>query len=311
MSRVLSLNASYYEALKRLTLELAGVNLGSDHAFLVETRLAALARREGFESLDALVSQLFSTGETKLAVQVVSALLERDTHFHKDPKSFDRLTQEVFPELYAVRGGGHIRLLSFGCAAGQDAYAMAMAFERTKADYPDMRLEIVGVDYPSTALDRARAGRYTHFEVQRGLSAQHLLDFFEPSPEPNSTDWIVKDSLKEHVRFEDVHLLSSLGTLPKFHGVLFRGALPHYSAPAQIRVLRGLASLVLPYGFLLLGSDENLNEINFGFDSFGEGEGLYQKREEVVEEIEIIEDPDVKKPNGRTTFDGPKAKKRA
>lgn len=311
MSRVLSLNASYYEALKRLTLELAGVNLGSDHAFLVETRLSALARREGFDSLDALVSQLFSTGETKLAVQVVSALLERDTHFNKDPKSFNRLTEDILPALYKVRGGGHVRLLSFGCAAGQEAYGMAMAYERVKADYPDMRLEIVGVDYPSTALDRARAGRYTHFDVQRGLSAQDLIKFFEPAPEANSSDWIVKDSLKETVRFEDVHLLSSLGSLPKFHGVLFRGALPHYSAPAQVRVLRGLASLVLPYGFLLLGSDETLNDINFGFDTYGDGQGLYQKREAVVEEIEIIDDPDVKKPNGRTTFDGKKPKKRA
>jgi chemotaxis protein methyltransferase CheR len=311
MSRVLSLNASYYEALKRLTLELAGVNLGSDHAFLVETRLSALARREGFDSLDALVSQLFSTGETKLAVQVVSALLERDTHFNKDPKSFHRLTEDILPALYKVRGGGHIRLLSFGCAAGQEAYGMAMAFERVKADYPEMRIEIVGVDYPSTALDRARAGRYTHFDVQRGLSAHDLVKFFEPAPEANSTDWVIKDSLKEHVRFEDVHLLSSLGTLPKFHGVLFRGALPHYSAPAQVRVLRGLASLVLPYGFLLLGSNETLNDINFGFDEYGEGRGLYQKREDVVEEIEIIEDPDVKKNNGRTTFEGTKRKKSA
>lgn len=311
MSRVLSLNASYYEALKRLTLELAGVNLGSDHAFLVETRLSALARREGFTSLEALVTQLFSNGETKLAVQVVSALLERDTHFNKDPKSFNRLTNEILPQLYAVRGGGHIRLLSFGCAAGQEAYGMAMAYERVKGDYPGMRLEIVGVDYPSAALDRAREGRYTHFDVQRGLPARDLIKFFTPAPEIGSSDWIVKDKLKDYVRFEDVHLLSSLGTLPKFHGVLFRGALPHYSAPAQVRVLRGLSSLVLPFGFLLLGSQESLNHINFGFDLVGETKGLYQKREEVIEDIEPLEDPTVKKPNGYDTFDKARAKKHA
>jgi len=47
MSAVLSLKPSYYEALKRLTLELAGVNLGQNHEFLIETRLSALARQEG------------------------------------------------------------------------------------------------------------------------------------------------------------------------------------------------------------------------------------------------------------------------
>jgi len=39
MSTVFSLTPGYYEALKRLTLELAGIHLGDDHAFLVETRL--------------------------------------------------------------------------------------------------------------------------------------------------------------------------------------------------------------------------------------------------------------------------------
>ena len=130
MGSVLSLGPSSYEALKRLTLELAGVNLGSDHAFLVETRLSALARKEGFESLDALVSELFSTGESRLAVQVVSALLERDSHFNKDLDSFKYFAEVILPGLYAVRGGGHVRLLSFGCAAGQEAYGLAMAYER-------------------------------------------------------------------------------------------------------------------------------------------------------------------------------------
>jgi chemotaxis protein methyltransferase CheR len=311
MSSVLSLNASYYEALKRLTLELAGVNLGSDHAFLVETRLSALARKEGFESLDALVEELFKTGQPKLAIQVVSALLERDTHFNKDTKSFSLFTDVILPELYAVRGGGHLRLLSFGCATGQEAYGMAIAFERARNNFPNLSLEIIGVDYPSTALDRARQGRYTHFEVQRGLSAQDLVDFFEPVPEPQSTDWVVKSSLKNYVRFEDVHLLSNLGKLPKFHGVLFRGSLPHYSSTAQLRVLRGLASLVLPQGFLLLGTNETLNNYNFGFDTVPETKGLYKKREVIVEDIAPIEDPNVKKPNGRTTFRKTDPKKRA
>jgi len=33
--------------------------------------------------------------------------------------------------------------------------------------FPGLKYEILGVDYPSVALDRARTGRYTHFDVQR------------------------------------------------------------------------------------------------------------------------------------------------
>jgi len=132
VSAVLSLNPSYYEALKRLTLELAGVNLGTDHAFLIETRLSGLARTEGFDSLDDMVEELFKSGQSRLAVQVVSSLLERDTHFYTDRSSFDKLENVILPLLHPIHKGGTVRILSFGCSSGQEPYCLAMTLDKIK-----------------------------------------------------------------------------------------------------------------------------------------------------------------------------------
>lgn len=300
----LSLAPSYYDALRRLTLELAGINLGANHAFLVETRLSRLAREEGYDSLDSMIDELFKTGGSRLAVQVVSALTERDTHFFKDKTAFERLQEIVLPDLHHKRGGGRIRLLSFGCASGQEPYGIAMTLDRMKDQLDGLKVDIVGVDYPSQALDRARQGKYTHFDVQRGLPIQDLVEFFDPSGE----DWLVKSHIKDMVEFRDIHLLSKLDVLEEFHAVMFCGSLPHYSAPARVRVLRGLSGLVKENGYLILGEGENLSQMNFGFDQVGSGSGLYKKREVIVEP-EI--DPTVKIPNGRTTFEkAPKKKKK-
>ena len=105
MSGVLSLTPTYYEALKRLTLELAGVNLGDNHAFLIETRLSSLSRDEGFDSLGRMVDELFKSGQSRLAIQVVSSLLERDTHFYTDRPSFNKLVDVVLPRLYPIHKG--------------------------------------------------------------------------------------------------------------------------------------------------------------------------------------------------------------
>jgi len=252
----LSLAPSYYDALRSLTLELAGINLGANHAFLVETRLSRLARDEGYESLDDMINELFNTGGSRLAVQVVSALTERDTHFYKDKPAFKRLREIVLPDLHRKRGGGRVRLLSFGCASGQEPYGMAMIAHQMRDQLEGLKVEIVGVDYPSQALDRARLGRYTHFDVQRGLPVQDLIDYFEP----DNTDWVVKEHIRETVEFRDIHLLSKLDTLEDFHAVMFCGSLPHYSAPARVRVLRGLSGLVKENGFLILGKGENLSQ---------------------------------------------------
>jgi len=301
MRGALSLNPTYYEALKRLTLELAGVNLGSDHAFLIETRLSTLARQEGFQSLDDMVEELFNTGQNRLAVQVVSSLLERDTHFYTDRPSLDKLEDIILPALYSSRKGGTIRIVSFGCSSGQEAYCIAMSLDKAKDKFPDVKFEIIGVDYPSTALDRARAGRYTHFDVQRGLPIRDLVTYFDRQAE----DWVIKDHIRQAVKFEETHLLSNLDSLGEFDIVVFRNALPHYSSPAQVRVLRGLSTLVKPLGYLLLGTDETLNHINFGFDTLARQPNIFRKREE---KVEIIEDPNIKKPSDRKTFE--KAKRR-
>jgi len=243
-----------------------------------------------------MIDELFRTGGSRLAVQVVSSLTERDTHFFKDLTAFQRLRDTVLPDLHRKRGGGRVRLLSFGCAAGQEAYGMAMTAYDMGEQLKDLEVDIVGVDYPSQALDRARLGRFTHFDVQRGLPIRKLIEHFDPA----ESDWVIKKHIREMVEFRDIHLLSKLDSLNEFHAVMFCGSLPHYSAPARVRVLRGLAGLVKEHGYLILGEGENLSKMNFGFDRAGEDPGLYIKREIVIEP-EI--DPNLKVPNGRKKFE--------
>ena len=297
----LSLKPSYYDALKRLTLELAGINLGQNHQFLIETRLSALARQEGFDSLSVMIEELFGNGQTRLAIHVVSALLERDTQFNAERESLDDIVDNVLPVLHRLYKGRTLRILSYGCSSGQEPYSLAMAIEKNKDLFPDINYEIVGVDYPSLAIDRARAGRYTHFDVQRGLPIKDLLHFFDRMGE----DWVVKDSLRQKIEFTDFHLLSKLESLGDFHLVVFRNRLARYSGPAQIRVLRELASVVRELGFLVLGRREGLTDLNFGLDALSELPHILRKREVIVDEPV---DPSLKVPNGRTSFEG--AKKR-
>ncbi len=304
MSAALSLQLSYYDALKQLTLELAGVKLGENHKFLVETRLAALARREGFETMPDMIDELFSRGQTRLAVNVVSALIERDMRFFYDKAGFAALEDIALPRLMAVYKDRPIKVLSFGCGTGQDAVSLAIILDKLTKNFPKLTFEITGVDYPSHALSRAQEGRYTHFEVQRGLPARDLVKYFERKDE----DWCVAKSLAAHIKFEEFHLLSNAEPLGQYQIIMFRGALKRYSPPAQMRILRSLAPAVVPHGYFLLGSAEDLSGLNFGFepcsDDDGLAGGLYRKLEPLAPA-----EPEPEPAEVRTTFE--KAKKRA
>ncbi|NNE59085.1 MAG: hypothetical protein HKN36_13340 [Hellea sp.] len=262
MSDVLSLKPSYYEALKRLTLELAGVHLGEDHAFLVETRLGALARQEGYQSLNKMIDDLFGQGQTRLAVKVVSSLLERDTHFNPDPKGMKAIEEFLFPQLLSLSGSDRIRILSFACSSGQEPYSLAILADKFQKSHPNFSFEILGVDYPSPSLSRAQEGIYTHFEVQRGLPIRDLITYFDRVGE----NWCIKDVLRESVSFREFHLLSKLDSLGQFDLVLFRNSLAHYSSAAQIRVIRSLSSIVKAERYIMFGAEEALPTSGYNFD---------------------------------------------
>jgi len=302
MGSVLTLKPSYYQALLRLTLELAGVNLGAGHEFLIETRLGALARREGYESLSAMIEELFSTGQTRLAVQVVSTLLERDTQFFEDMDGYHTLVDKVIPSVLGQTSDETIRILSFGCSSGQEPYSLLMMLAEMNLKSPVTKFDITAVDYPSMAMDRAREGRYTHFEVQRGLPISKLVKYFDRKGE----DWVIKKTLRKGVTFKDVHLLSKLDELGDYHIVLFRNNLSHYSSPAQVRVLRSLSKTVKHEGYLMLGTQETLNHINYGYDDVKSSPGTYRRY--AAAPIKPPIDPDLKTPSKHTTFE--KARKR-
>lgn len=285
MSNALSLKPSYYEALKRLTLELAGINLGKDHRFLIETRLTVLARQEGFTSLTHLIDELFSQGQARLALQVVSCLLERDTHFNADPQSLNIIGDALLPALNGTHPDQPLRILSFGCSSGQEPYSVAIQVDKLREQYPGRTFDIYGIDYPSPALERAKRGVYTHFEVQRGLPIRDLISYFER----RSEDWVVKAPLREMVTFEEQHLLSNLSALGSFHIVLFRNAMPYYSSVARVRVLRSLSSLVAAQGYLVLGSKDRMPRVNFGLQPVAQLEGIFRKRPADISSLEMTD----------------------
>jgi len=282
MSAALSLKPSYYEALKRLTIELVGVKLGADHAFLVETRLSALARKEGFENLSQMIDELFSRGQTRLAIHVVTALLERASSFFDDRVGFEALGDIILPDLHPLYRGGTLRILSYGCSSGQEVYSAAILADKLADILPNMKVELTGVDYPSQALERAKAGRFTHFEVQRGLPIRHLIKYFDRDGE----DWVVKKNLREKITFLDHNLLTDIGELGTYQIVLFRGHLSQFTQTASNKILRGLSNLVSTNGYLMLGCRESLGDTNFWFEAKAEAPGCYKKRAKQEQEPE-------------------------
>ena len=81
-----------YEFLRKLLKERSGLDLSSDKQYLVESRLAPLARRVGLSGIAELVQKIRS-GTEALTLEVVEAMTTNETFFFRDKIPFDHLRQ--------------------------------------------------------------------------------------------------------------------------------------------------------------------------------------------------------------------------
>ncbi|QNL18086.1 protein-glutamate O-methyltransferase CheR [Hyphobacterium sp. CCMP332] len=233
----------------------AGIAIPQAQTYLVEARLAPVARSEGYDSQADLVRALESSKDDRLWRRVVESLADHETWFFRDPAPLDHFMADILPVLARVKARkAPIRILCAGCGTGQEAWSLAILLEEQKARLGAMDIEIVGTDISRRAIERAQSAAYSQFEVQRGLSIHRLIEHFEP----HGQQWVLKDSIKRWVRFERGNILRPSEGLGTFDIIFCRNVLSGLTLDARRHSLRMISELSGPAGYLVLGQGETI-----------------------------------------------------
>ena len=261
-----------FEALSGLLKARSGLMLGPDKQYLLESRLAPVLRRESLRDLRALADRVLAAPGCPLEREVVEAMTTGETLFFRDDKPFAHLRDVVLPRLHATRpSGAALRLWSAASSSGQEAYSLAMLL----ADAPAASrrpARILGTDLSREKIERARAGLYTRFEVQRGLSAQLLSRHFAPE----GAGWRICGSLRALVEFRSFNLLDDLAPLGSFDVVFCRNVLIYFDVPTKTRVLEAIARRMAPDGVLYQGGAESALGLTDRLVALPCGRGAYR-----------------------------------
>ena len=240
-------------ALAGLLTARTGQALPDSRLWRLDTALVAVLRDHDLESLDALVDRL-QAGDPALARQVVEALLNHETYFFRDRPMFDLLASRVLPELADRRAEQkRITVWSAGCSTGQEALTLAMLFAGPETRWAGWTIDILGTDVSESAVSAARSGRYSQFQIQRGLSVTEMIRWFDAVDD----GWQARTPLLDMVRYEARNLFDApSGT--SFDLVLCRNVLLYFDAPNRERAFGRLAGALAPDGWLMLGSGETV-----------------------------------------------------
>ncbi|KCZ88316.1 CheR family methyltransferase [Hyphomonas johnsonii] len=245
-----------FNELADLALKGSGQAIPKSKAYLIEARLAAIARREGFGSMDDLVHCLKSRANPVFAAEVAAALVSKDTSFFRERDTLKRIVEDVLPQRLKASNTGRLKIWFAGGSTGQEAYSLAIELEdELPAALRGAKIEVLSTDICKVSSERARIGCYGHYEVQKGLSIHRLTKHFTRL---ETGQWEVSEALKARVSFRQHNLLESAAGLGKFDVIVCRNVLSGMARPAKTRVIENLAAQLVPGGMILLGQGEGL-----------------------------------------------------
>lgn len=271
-----ALAADEFDFIAGFLKQRSGLALTHDKMYLIESRLQPIARAQGMESIAELVRRIRTNGVAPAVItEVTEAMTTNESSFFRDTKPFEYFTKLLIPRLRETNPGmTRLRVWSSACSTGQEPYSTAIAFREEGMRLPGLSCEIFCTDINDKVIERAKEGKYSQFEVQRGLPIMLLMKYFTQLPE---NQWQVQDSLKQMMRFQNVNLLAPFVGFGPFEVIFCRNVLIYFDEKTKSDVLDRMADMLIPGGFLILGSAESVYGLSKRFTPLEEARGVFIK----------------------------------
>ena len=266
------MNPQEYDYLRNLLKSRSGLVLGAEKHYLVESRLLPVVRKAGLSDLRALVQKLKSADAEKLIVEVVEAMTTNETFFFRDRIPFDHFRESIMPAMLTARARERrIRIWCAAASTGQEPYTLAICLKDMGKMLAGWQIEIIATDISTEALEKAKSGIYSQFEVQRGLPIMMLVKYFTQVGEL----WQLTPELRGMVQFKAYNLLQDLSRLGTFDIVFCRNVLIYFDQQTKIDVLNRMARVIASDGYLALGAAETVVGLTDSFKPVADKRGIY------------------------------------
>ena len=216
----------------------------------------------------------------------IRAVAERltvcETYFFRYAEHFRAFTEVVIPD--RVRRQAHqrrLRILSAGCASGEEAYSLAILIRSGLPDLASWEITIQGIDVNAVMLKKAVRARYPAWSLRDTpdkLKARYFLSA--------GREFALDDAVKSMVTFEERNLVEedrSFWQRDSFDAIFCRNVIMYFTPEATASVIKRISQSLLPGGFLFLGHAETLRGISRGFHLRHTHETFYYQRRDAEE----------------------------
>jgi chemotaxis protein methyltransferase CheR len=242
---------------------------------------------------------LFSLYQRRVASSVhgheeLCALAEQltvnETYFFRYADHFRAFTEVVVPNRIQARAHQRrLRILSAGCASGEEAYSIAILIRDRLPELAPWDITIHGIDVNASMVGKALQARYSTWSL-RDTPADLQRKYFRT----DGRDFLLDSTLKSGVTFEERNLVEPDPVFwqgDAFDVVFCRNVTMYFTIEAARSVISRIARSLAPGGFLFLGHAETLRGVSQEFRLQHTHETFYYKSREAHETTSVADLP--------------------
>ena len=259
----MGITASDFEYVCRVVRDGAAISMETGKEYLVEMRMAGLARRLKMGTATEVIEKLRSNSDPKIRGLVIEAMTTNETSFFRDSHPFEALRKLILPELIKARSVD--RRLSIWCAAcssGQEPYSIAMIVRDHFPELLNWQFKILATDLSEAILAQARSGRFSQLEVNRGLPAPLLVKHFRA----DGTEWVIQEPIRKMIDFQILNLIDPWPSMPPMDLVFIRNVMIYFPQETKKMILGRISKVLRPTGYLFLGASETTLNLDNSYE---------------------------------------------
>lgn len=259
---------------------------------LADLVLRRVAHRR-FGDVDAYLAHLESGADADEEFRALAqGITVGETYFFRYRDHFEAFRRAVLPARIRARAAERrLRILSAGCATGEEPYTLAIAVRDGIPDLARWDVSIVGADVNPAFLEKARRGRYGQWSLREARPEEVDRHFRK-----EGHHWQLDSGVRSMVRFEERNLAQEAPGLWErgaFDVVFCRNVLIYFGPRAIQGLLQRIEDALAPGGYLFLGHSETLRGLTHGFELCHTHDTFYyRRRAEPGQEALVQEPPD-------------------
>lgn len=233
----------------------------------------------GMSGLDEYIARLRAPQHRAVEVPALAALITvTETFFYRSYDQVRAFIELVVPAQLARRGE-QLKVLSVGCASGEEPYTLAIALVEAFPNVGAWDLAIAGMDVNQGMLKKALSGRYSAWSLRSTPDAIRERYF-----QRIGTDYQLSREIMNMVVFKEQNLAEQ-GAWPfetfGADAVFCRNVIMYFSPDVMRRVVAKVTHSLSPGGHLFLGHAETLRGLSHDYHlCHTHNTFYYQKRSE-------------------------------